>query len=860
MNRPVRLLIFSKFVSIGKIVFCYFRLEKYALLLTFIPYLVYCSNDIYTFDPTLFRGGVVSQAMLAQFNQANSIIPGKYKVDIYINNRFFQSKEITFVENKNHTVGPCFNLETIKQAGIIVKSTDQISAQECIFLPDYIAGSRVKLTLSDLRLDLIIPDDGLQNIPRGYVDPNLLDAGSSIFFLNYIGNYYHINNDNNVKDQDIAYLSFNGGMNLGVWQYRQQSNYTYSRQAGSHWSNIRSYLQRPLPTITGMLSLGQLVTQGKFFSGLNFNGLALASDERTLPDSLRGYAPVVRGVANTTATVTIKQNGNQIYQKTVSPGAFSITDLYPTSYNGDLDVEITEADGSVRRFSVPFSAVPESLRPGSYRYNFYFGRTRNIGQDSVFADAIYQYGLSNSLSVSSGLRLADKYQAIMLGGVYGSRFGALGFNTTYSNSVVAIDNQSADRSERLQGWMANLSYSRTFNITNTTISLAGYRYSTEGYRELADILGIREAVSRGTQWSSSTYRQLNRLELTLSQQLGEFGNLFLSGSMQNYRDNRPRDSQLQLGYNKAFDNGLTMNVVVAKQQLAESNEHLGKEETSTSVSFSFPLGSQYASYTPTVSSSYTHGGNIGDQYQVMLSGTANEQQSLNYSIGSSYVRQYDQSTVNGSLQKRFSNMNLGVNASKGKNYWQVGANAQGALALHSGGITFGPYLGDTFVLVEAKGASGASVLNAQGTVIDDNGYALVPSITPYRYNKIIIDPQGMAENFELNENEKQVAPYAGAAVKVMFKTRAGYALLIKAQLAGHAALPIGTEVFDQENNVIGMVGQNNQMYVRTEQDSGTLLLKWGEAVSERCYLDYSRMGHASDKQPITKLTAMCVQR
>lgn len=119
--------------------------------------------------------------------------------------------------------------------------------------------------------------------------------------------------------------------------------------------------------------------------------------------------------------------------------------------------------------------------------------------------------------------------------------------------------------------MANLSYSRTFNITNITISLAGYRYSTEGYQELADILGIREAVTRDTQWSSSIYRQLNRLWLTLSQQLGQFGNLFLSGSMQNYHDNRPRDSQLQLGYNKAFDNGLTMNVVAAKRQLAESN-------------------------------------------------------------------------------------------------------------------------------------------------------------------------------------------------------------------------------------------------------------------------------------------------
>lgn len=859
MNCPIGLLMIYKSMLIGRMAFCHFRPAKYVLLLIFVPTFVYATNETYTFDPALFRGGKVSQTMLAQFNQANSIIPGKYKVDIYINNHFFQSKEITFVENKNHTVGPCFNLATIKQAGIIVKSTDKKSAQSCIFLSEYIAGSQIKLTLSDLRLDLTIPDDGLQNIPRGYIDPNLLDAGNSIFFLNYIGNYYHINNDNNVKDQNIAYLSLNGGMNFGIWQYRQQSNYTYSRQLGANWSNIRSYLQRPLPAIAGMLSLGQLVTQGKFFSGLNFNGLALASDERTLPDSLRGYAPVVQGVANTTATITIKQNGNQIYQKTVSPGAFSITDLYPTSYNGDLDVEISEADGSVRRFSVPFSAVPESLRPGSYRYNFSVGRTRNIGQDSVFADAIYQYGLSNSFSVSSGLRVADKYQAIMLGGVYGSRFGALGFNTTYSNSVVPIDNQSADRSKRLQGWMANLSYSRTFNITNTTISLAGYRYSTDGYRELSDVLGIREAVTHDTPWSSSTYRQLNRLELTLSQQLDEFGNLFFSGSIQNYRDNRPRDSQLQLGYNKAFDNGLTINVVVARQQVAESSQHLGKEETSTSVSFSFPLGSQYASYTPTVSSSYTHSGNIGDQYQVMLSGTANEQQNLNYSIGASYVRQYDQSTVNGNLQKRFSNTNLSINVSKGKNYWQVGTNVQGALALHSGGITFGPYLGDTFALVEAKGASGAAVLNAQGTVIDDNGYALVPSITPYRYNKIIIDPQGMAENFELNENEKQVAPYAGAAVKVMFKTRAGYALLIKAKLADHALLPIGTEVFDQENNVIGMVGQNNQMYVRTEQASGTLLLKWGKTASERCYLNYSSTDHALAKQPITKLTAMCVK-
>ncbi|WP_419181903.1 hypothetical protein [Providencia rettgeri] len=35
------------------------------------------------------------------------------------------------------------------------------------------------------------------------------------------------------------------------------------------------------------------------------------------------------------------------------------------------------------------------------------------------------------------------------------------------------------------------------------------------------------------------------------------------------------------------------------------------------------------------------------------------------------------------------------------------------MALHSGGVTLGPYSGDTFALVEAKGAKGTHVLNAQ---------------------------------------------------------------------------------------------------------------------------------------------------
>ncbi|WP_162872393.1 fimbria/pilus outer membrane usher protein, partial [Klebsiella pneumoniae] len=67
------------------------------------------------------------------------------------------------------------------------------------------------------------------------------------------------------------------------------------------------------------------------------------------PDSLQGYAPTVRGIARTAAKLTIRQNGYVIYQSYVSPGAFSITDLNPTSSSGDLEVTVDEKDGSQQR-------------------------------------------------------------------------------------------------------------------------------------------------------------------------------------------------------------------------------------------------------------------------------------------------------------------------------------------------------------------------------------------------------------------------------------------------------------------------------------------------------------------------------
>ncbi|WP_366545400.1 fimbria/pilus outer membrane usher protein, partial [Salmonella enterica] len=114
--------------------------------------------------------------------------------------------------------------------------------------------------------------------------------------------------------------------------------------ADESWDSLYTYAQRNIIALKSQLTFGDSTAPSELFDSVPFRGAQLASDDDMLPDSLRGYAPVVRGIARTNAQVIIKQNGYTIYQSYVSPGAFEITDMYPTGSSGDLDVTIKEAD------------------------------------------------------------------------------------------------------------------------------------------------------------------------------------------------------------------------------------------------------------------------------------------------------------------------------------------------------------------------------------------------------------------------------------------------------------------------------------------------------------------------------------
>lgn len=816
-------------------------------------------DDEYVFNSILFKGASINQKALMRLSEGGDIVPGTYTVDLYVNRVFLEKTSIRFIEVDNK-VQPCFSLELIQRASIITKSQNLHKASEsaqCITLDELVEHSTSKFDVGRLRLDLSIPQSSIKQTLRGYVQPELLDEGESIGFINYMANYYHSEFDanNETYKQNSTYVGLNGGINIGKWQFRQQSSLTFNDN-GTTWNNIRSYVKRPVTSLKSEFSAGQLYTSGRFLSGLSFNGINFSTDDRMLPESMRGYAPVVQGIAQTVAKVSVTQGGREIYQTTVSPGPFKITDLYPTNYNGDLVVTVTEADGSSSQFRVPFSSVPDSVRKGALKYSVDLGRTRDIGEDTNFVNIISQYGLNNAITLNSGFRFAEGYQSAIVGSAYTTFIGAFSGEATFSRAQLPNEGY-------LKGWMFGANYSKTFEPTNTTVALAGYRFSTEGYHDLSDVISIRKSVKDGLIYKSNTYNEKSRATIILNQSLSDWGNIYLSGSASNYHDNKPNDYQVQLGYGKTFSNGVSLNLSVARQTVVTPNSYEGtinqstfsndQHNTTFGAAVTIPLFKN--KYAKNLRLNYTNNQEYSS-YQTSINGEIIPLGNMLYNVGASYDDQSRITVWNAGLTKNFNNLNANLNASKSKNYWQTSVSGQGSVALHRGGVTFGQFLGDTFALVEAKGAEGAQLLSGNNIKVNKNGYALLPSLSPYRYNTIVLNPEGMSANTELESGDIKIAPYSGSSVKVHFKTRQGYPVLIRSHLESGESIPLGSDVLNEESQSLGISGQNGQIYVRTDKDVGTLKVTWGDEKEDSCSIRYL-IPKDQLNQPLIRLNEIC---
>ncbi|UTJ49311.1 fimbrial biogenesis usher protein [Atlantibacter subterranea] len=834
------------------------------------------------FNPAFLANDPAAVADLSRF-EGNGQAPGNYRVEVWLNGAFLATRDVTFYARPGNAAGQhndtglvaCLTPKALGAMGVNIQAFPALAKtpqDKCADIEKAIPSATSSFDFEKLHLDISIPQAAMQNRARGYISPDQWDEGINAMLLNY--HFTGANSRDHTqggRSDSNYFLGLNSGLNLGAWRLHDSSSWSYdsSRQGGKDdWEHISTYVERSVAPLKGELTVGESYTPSDVFDSVPFRGVQLASDDNMLPDSQRGFAPTIRGIARSNAQVTVKQNGYVVYQSYVTPGAFVIDDLFPTSSSGDLVIEVKEADGSVTRYSVPYSAVPVLQREGRVKYAVTAAEFRGNSaeqNDVRFVQGTIIVGLPNGITVYGGSQASNNYAAFALGtGINMGNFGAVSMDVTQAHSKLADDSTHDGQSLRFL-------YAKSLNDYGTNFQLLGYRYSTSGFYTLDDTAykhmrgytvdpddSKDDDLPDWANYYNLYYSKRGKVQLSISQQLNDYGSLFVTGSQQTYWHTDGKDSLLQVGWSGTINSiSYSLSYNYSKGVGAPEGDQIYALNISLPLSqwlhpggdVTRSLNSAYATYSMNTDK---HG---NTSQSAGLNGTLLESNNLSYNVQQGYQNHSNGANGTASMQYNgaYGNADIGYNYNSNGDYQQVNYGLSGGVVAHANGVTLSQPLGDTNVLIAAPGASDVKVENETGIRTDWRGYAVVPYATTYRQNRMALDTNSMADNLDIDDAVTNVVPTKGALVRAEFKARVGERALLRILHNGNP-VPFGAVVSRSDNGGDSIVGDEGEAYMAGLAREGSLQVKWGASADKQCVAHYTI---AETKQALVRQEVGC---
>ena len=810
------------------------------------------------FDPAFIKsvnqGDPSSIPDLSLYSTRDAQAPGVYRIDVILNNSLQETADIRFVDKKDPVTGaqklaPCLSIAKLTTYGLRSEAfptlrEDANGCADTSVIPDL----TTDFNFNTQQLLISIPQAALSTIAQGFVSPDEFDDGINALLTNYqfsSGKDYE-------ADNEYYNLNLQSGLNVGPWRLRNLSTWNKSAGTKSDWDSVYLYVQRSIVPLKSTLVMGESTSLSSIFDSVPFTGIQLATDTDMIPESLRGFAPIVRGIARTNARIVIKQNGYQIYQAFVAPGAFEITDLYSTGGNGDLYVTVEESDGSRQNFVVPYASLPLMLREGQMEYEITSGKYRpydgNI-DEKPFTQATISYGVLSNTTFYTGLQAASNYQALAFGA--GQNLGDIG--AVSADVTTAWSSKKDEDKTSCQSW--RIRYGKNILETGTNITVAGYRYSTSGYNTLSDVMN-----TYSNRYGGYTPRSLrNRTNITVSQSLGAgLGSLSVSGIFEDYWDSKRHNNSLNIGYNGGFRR-FNYYAGYSYSRYSWGNNGSGRyveDDHVVSFNISIPLSewlpNAYATYNATNSSPGST-----DQY-VSLSGVALENHNLDWNVQQGYSNREDASGgIYGNYRGSAGSVNAGY--SYAKNSQLINYGLSGGVLVHADGITFGQEMSETAVLVKAPGLKNVRLENDATIETDSRGYAIIPYVTPYHRTNVTLDSTTLGNNMELPNTTQKVVPTRAAVVRANFAGNIGRRAFLILKRASGENVPYGATVTSttDKNAQASIVSDGGMVYMSGLKDNGEVYAQWGSKAGQQCKAAYSL---ATEIEGIAQTTAVCHQQ
>ena len=781
---------------------------------------------------------------LSRFERGNVTLAGIYRPDVLVNGEPIPgTREVVFRQvADSESAQPCFDRAMLMRFGLDMAKLEERTAKDasirpmgeaafCGHLERFVPGATLDFDDGDQVLRITLPQAYLRSHARGYVSPEFWDEGEDAAMLNYNANTFQVRRDGRRSTE--SYASLNAGANLGGWRLRQAGSLSL-RDGASHWQNTQVYAQHDLTDARAQLTIGEAYTGGDILDSVRVRGVGIVSDQRMLPTSQRGYAPVVRGVAESNAQVTVRQNGYVIHSTTVAPGAFQIDDLYPTGYGSDLEVTITEADGRTKTILMPYTAVPQMLREGTTRFALWAGQVdeSRVPDTPFIFQGTVQHGVTANSTLYAGVTASNSYVATLLGAAINLPFGAVALDVTGSRAAFRRDGIR-------RGFSTRLRYSRSITATGTNFGLAAQRFSTRDYLGVTDASRLRSRLRRGTA-GEVVGGERSRFDANVGQSIGR-GQVTLTGSLVDYWGSKARSVDYTLAYGSSW-RSFAFNLSVQRSRIGNvfttgsQRPRSGTTDTTVFVSVSVPLGT--APSSPTFGASYNRAGGDDASLQTRLNGRLAGNDDLTYTLGAGRSESPSRgasSSGNASMAYRtYAGTYRAAVSRDSDGGTQYSLGTTGAIVAHRDGVTLAQELGETNAIIHAPGAAGARIESQGGVRLDRRGNAVVRSLQPYQLNTISIDPRGASHDVQLESTSETVAPRAGAFARLDYRTSVAQALLIHATRPDGEPLPFGASVFDAAGQAVGVVGQGSKIFVRGALSGAQLTVSWSDGEGGSC--------------------------
>jgi outer membrane usher protein PapC len=762
---------------------------------------------------------------ISRFSQKGYVLPGDYLLRVFVNGSAINSEteSITFVEKKNNKdkyVQACISEEITNKLGLKKSALENISISEngCRNFSK-LRGVEITPNISESRLYISVPQIWLEYDDGYWIPPSRWEDGIPGMVFDYNTNLTaRTDKDKNNWDYNLGY---NGifGLNYNAWRLRSEYQGNVSNESYNSDAVVinRTYLYRAITDIQGKLTVGESSFNSDIFSPWDYTGIGIESDDRMLPPKLRGYAPEIKGVAETNARVVVSNKGRIVYDSTVPAGPFLIQDL-DSSLRGVLDVEVIEQDGRVKKFSLNSTAVPYLTRPGHIKYKAALGKSRYLEHElegPVFFSGEASYGVSNDWSLYGGVILTqDEYNAFSIG--LGRDLGELGtISLDASQSIAKVE----EKKESKKGKSWRLSYSKSFDQSGTDIQFAGYKYSEPDYMTMQQFLDstIREDDSG---------REKELYSISLTKNFEKFdSSLGFQVNHQTYWDKEDSD-YYSVSYYKYFDAfdfkdisfSISATISDVEDSYNEDNVSIGGGYTEKSyyMRISVPIGkSQYVNLNSNMSNS-RYSNTVGfnstsddglESYSLSAGINSGGQIGTNGTASAYYSKTTSLADVSANLAYDDGNYtSFGIGASGGSTFSTKGGS------IHSGGGRGGSRL-----IVDTDGVAGVPVDHG-ASITNSDGIGVVTDISSYNLNTINVDFNKLPDDIEAKDSVVEVVLTEGAIGYRHLEAIKGIRFFATIKYENGEKVGFGNSVVNQNGQEVGIVSDDGLAWLSGIQE------------------------------------------